>query len=138
MRRLQIDKPFGFMDWDRRDQALLAFAHSPEYTALEERTAVLGYARPLLEFAASQWLDPDDIDGRVLLELMHELSRIQPCQRTHIPLIMDELCAFWTFAERELGYPHAHSCLVVLHTEAARVLGALTTDIAREAHHLRG
>jgi hypothetical protein len=43
--------------------------------------------------------------------------------------VLEELSAFWAFAERELGYPHGRACMEVLRGEAARTL-ACTLDNA--------
>lgn len=114
-------------DYPGLDETLAAFEHSPEYHALPgyhpgNRGSGSDHVRPLLELAAEHWLDPDDIDGALLLELIHDLPRLLPCEISDIKLIIDQLYAFWVFATRELHYPHGRACMATLRGEAVRAL----------------
>jgi hypothetical protein len=109
-------------DGEGRDRSLAAFEHSPEYLALADRGTIPTHVRPLLELAAERWLEPDDIDGGLLLDLIHELLGLCSCGAEQIRSVLDELHAFWAFAERELGYPHGRACMEVLRGEAERAL----------------
>lgn len=119
---------------DPVDQALAAFAHSPEHQGLVGRGIAPRHVRPLLEFAGSLWLAPADISGDMLVELLYDLPRIYPCGAGDVDDIASELHAFWLFAERELGYAHARSCLEVIATEAVQTL---EHAIAAVQAHLR-
>jgi hypothetical protein len=135
---LAIEEFHEIDDGESRDRTLAAFEHSPEYLVLVQRGVTPTHLRPLLELAAERWLEPDDIDGNLLLELIHDIPGLCSSSTPKLRAVLEELSAFWAFAERELGYPHGRACMEVLRGEAARALACALDNAPGDARRAAG
>lgn len=117
-----LDESWEWAACERRDELLGAFEHASEYLALVGRGTAPWVMRSVLERAAMAWLEPDDIEPDILIELVHDLARTVAPEPGDVAAMVDELRAFWAFAERELGYRHARACREAVDQGVARVL----------------
>lgn len=104
-------------------RVVAAFEHSSEYELLMRVCSRRSYyLERLLHFAATRWLEPDDINPSDLLAFLGDM----PCHDLYtpddIPAIIRELRSFWTFVRHEYRYPHADRCLRVLDHRAEQAL----------------
>jgi hypothetical protein len=116
---------------------LAAFAHSPEYARLRPDELAPDYVTRLLCWSEELWLAPDDITGSTLIELLHDMPRIQPYQRRDISIIIRQFRGFFRFAGRECGFPHADECLRLLRREAGYALECSLQTLDRESADAR-
>lgn len=103
-------------------RVLAAFEHSSEYLSLSVPARSTRHIGRVLQRANALWLEPDDIDGTVLLRLLHDMPMCRASGCVEIVSIVQTLRAFWQFTRREYQYPHADSCLRGLDAHAAEIL----------------
>lgn len=61
----------------RREAVISAFQSSRDYQDLDSESPAASHVRLLLELADGLWLDAEDIDGAMLGELVHDISRLR-------------------------------------------------------------